>query len=79
MCHENTTHKTKATLIFKDTCIPTETYGRWIRRMHIILIKTGTFGNSEMESEEEEEGENNSINNTTHGPCTDASSPRTEK
>lgn len=47
--------------------------------MHIILIKTGTFGNSEMESEEEDEGENNSINNTTQGPCTDANSPRTEK
>lgn len=39
--------------------------------MHIIFTRAGTFGDTEMGSEMEGEGENNFINNTTQGPGTD--------
>lgn len=65
------THKHKATLIFKDTYtrMSKQTCGSRIRRMHITFTRGGMFGVTEMEREMDNEGENNSTNDTIQGPC----------
>jgi hypothetical protein len=66
MFHENTTQKHRTALIFKDTYISKQTYGRWIRRKHVTFSRVGTSEDAGMEHE----GENNYTNAGTKGLCT---------